>query len=215
MTGRAKHPITLVPTRTLIWDPNNGRRRAAEYVGRTDDRGVTGIVLGLVARSLDEHMLGFGTRISVEVRDGFASVTDEGRGVQPRRRSLVKQLDTLALGGRFLGDYRARPGTRTGNWFRLPTAHLSAINAASDRFEVESHDGANSWAMAFERGTPTVALHRVGPSTATFTRFRFQPAPELFGTAKVDLAVTSGAKRGHFQRNHRGPGDHLCVMAFS
>ncbi len=191
MPGRAKQPNTPVPTRTLIWDPTNCRRWVGMTIGGADDHGFTEMVLGLVARSLDEHMLGFGARISVEVRDGVASVTDEGRAVQPRRRSVVKGLETLASGGRFPRDRHAlaRGATRTGNWFRMHEADLSAINAASDRFEVESHDGASSWAMAFERGTPTVALHRVGPSMATFTRFRFQPARELFGAAKVDIAT--------------------------
>lgn len=71
-----KNIVTLEPLEAL-------RTRHGMYMGATGSKGITHIVKELVSNAIDEFIVGYGTRITVEssMEKRYVRVTDEGRGI--------------------------------------------------------------------------------------------------------------------------------------
>src|SRR5207237_6913501 len=159
------------------------RRRPGMYIGGTDEKALHHLFAEAIDNAMDEVINGHATFIEVELdAEGFASVTDNGRGIpidpHPKfknKSALEVIMCTLHAGGKF--DSKAYD-TSGG----LHGVGISVTNALSDRLEVEVARGQKLYKMVFERGKPKGKLQDAGKApNRRGTTVRFHPDPEIFG----------------------------------
>ncbi len=159
------------------------RRRPGMYIGGTDEKALHHLFAEVIDNAMDEALAGHADWIEVEFeKDGFVSVTDNGRGIpvdpHPKFRNksaLEVIMCTLHAGGKFDSKVYETSGGLHG-------VGVSVANALSERLEVEVARGQQLYRMAFERGKPKGKLQKVGRApNRRGTRVRFHPDPQIFG----------------------------------
>jgi topoisomerase-4 subunit B len=162
------------------------RRRPGMYIGGTDEKALHHLFAEVIDNAMDEALAGHADWIEVEMEaDGFASVTDNGRGIpvdpHPKFKSksaLEVIMCTLHAGGKFDSKVYETSGGLHG-------VGVSVANALAERLEVDVWREQTHYRMAFERGKPKGKLEKVGRApNKRGTRVRFKPDPQIFG-AKV------------------------------
>jgi topoisomerase-4 subunit B len=132
---------------------------------------------------MDEALEGHATFIEVELAaDGFATVTDNGRGIPidphpkfPKKSALEVIMCTLHAGGKFDSKVYQTSGGLHG-------VGVSVANALSERMEVEVAREQTLHRMVFERGKPKGKLEKLGRApNRRGTKVRFRPDPQIFG----------------------------------
>ena len=159
------------------------RRRPGMYIGGTDEKAMHHLFAEVIDNSMDEAVAGHATWIEVEFdKEGFLSVTDNGRGmpVDPHpkfknKSALEVIMCTLHSGGKFDGKAYNTSGGLHG-------VGVSVVNALSDVCEVEVARGQQLYRMDFARGEPTTKLQKLGPvMNRRGTKVRFKPDEKIFG----------------------------------
>ncbi len=116
------------------------------------------------------------------MREGFLSVTDNGRGIpidpHPKfkdKSALEVIMTTLHAGGKFNSKVYETSGGLHG-------VGISVVNALSDRLEVEVARNRKLYRQAFSRGIPLTALEEAGDiHNRRGTKIRFHPDETIFG----------------------------------
>jgi len=159
------------------------RRRPGMYIGGTDEKAMHHLFAEVIDNAMDEALAGHADWIEVEVdKDGFVSVTDNGRGMpvdnHPKfknKSALEVIMCTLHAGGKFDSEVYETSGGLHG-------VGVSVTNALSERLEVDVWREQTQYRMAFERGKPKGKLEKVGRApNKRGTRVRFRPDPQIFG----------------------------------
>ncbi len=159
------------------------RRRPGMYIGGTDEKAMHHLFAEVIDNSMDEAVAGHATWIEVEFdKEGFLSVTDNGRGmpVDPHpkfknKSALEVIMCTLHSGGKFDGKAYNTSGGLHG-------VGVSVVNALSAVCEVEVARGQQLYRMDFARGEPTTKLQKLGPvMNRRGTKVRFKPDEKIFG----------------------------------
>jgi topoisomerase-4 subunit B len=159
------------------------RRRPGMYIGGTDEKGLHHLFAEVIDNCMDEAVAGHASWIDVEVeKDGFVTVTDNGRGmpVDPHPKFKAKSaleviMTTLHAGGKFNSKVYDTSGGLHG-------VGVSVVNALSDYVEVEVARGRRLYRQRFSRGAPTEKLQDLGEvHNRRGTRVRFHPDPDIFG----------------------------------
>src|SRR5216110_1000906 len=159
------------------------RRRPGMYIGGTDEKALHHLFAEVIDNAMDEALAGHADWIDVKMTaDGFATVTDNGRGIPvdphpkfPKKSALEVIMCMLHAGGKF--DSKVY-GTSGG----LHGVGVSVANALSERMEVEVAREQTLHRMAFERGKPKGRLQKLGRvPNRRGTKVRFRPDPEIFG----------------------------------
>ncbi|HET7714148.1 MAG TPA: ATP-binding protein, partial [Bauldia sp.] len=159
------------------------RRRPGMYIGGTDEKGLHHLFAEVIDNCMDEAVAGHASWIEVEVeKDGFVTVTDNGRGipVDPHPKFKTKSaleviMTTLHAGGKFNSKVYDTSGGLHG-------VGVSVVNALSDSLEVEVARGRRLYRQRFARGAPIEKLKDLGEvHNRRGTRVRFRPDPEIFG----------------------------------
>lgn len=133
--------------RTLDWKEHI-RLRPGMYIGKlgdgsAPDDGIYVLVKEVMDNSLDEHMMGFGNKIEVNIKDKTVTVRDYGRGIPLGK--VVDVVSKMNTGGKY--DSKAFQKS-----IGLNGVGTKAVNALSDYFKVESfREGKTVWAV-FEKG---------------------------------------------------------------
>ena len=168
------------------------RKKPGMYIGGTDERALHHCISEVLDNSIDEHLAGYGNRITVTVHvDGSISVCDEGRGIpvdihpQYKIPGVEMVLTTLHSGGKYgQGGYIFSGGTHG--------VGAKCVNAVSEWFKVEVSREGKVHSMEFERGKTVKKLEVIGKSKSTGTLITFKPDPEIFQETiefKKDLIV--------------------------
>ncbi len=159
------------------------RRRPGMYIGGTDEKALHHLFAEVIDNSMDEAVAGFASWIEVRFdKDGFLSVSDNGRGVpvdpHPKykpKSALEVIMTTLHSGGKFESKVYNTSGGLHG-------VGVSVVNALSEELEVEVARGQQLYRMTFARGTPQTKLQKLGSiKNRRGTRIRFKPDTKIFG----------------------------------
>src|SRR5438067_1948080 len=159
------------------------RRRPGMYIGGTDEKALHHLFAEVMDNAMDEAVAGHADWIEVEYgKDGFLTVTDNGRGipVDPHPKFKAKSaleviMTTLHAGGKFDSKVYETSGGLHG-------VGVSVVNALSSRLEVEVARSQKLYKMSFERGQPKGKLEDLGKiNNRRGTRIRFKPDSDIFG----------------------------------
>ena len=164
------------------------RTRPGMYIGSTSKKGLNHLVYEIVDNSVDEHLAGFCTQITVSLnKDGSATVEDNGRGipVEMHKKGVSAErvvLSTLHAGGKFDNNvYKSSGG--------LHGVGSSVVNALSKWLEIEvSRDGKIHYDK-YEKGKPVIKLENgllpvKGKTSKTGTKISFLPDDTIFDTVR-------------------------------
>ncbi len=167
------------------------RKRPGMYIGSTDTKGLHHLVWEVVDNSIDEHMAGHCTEISVVIEKGNSvRVTDDGRGIPTgmheklQKSALEVVMTILHAGGKFdKATYKVSGG--------LHGVGVSCVNALSEHVRAEVHREGNIYVQEYTRGKPNSDVQIIGKSASTGTIITFKPDHEIFETLEFKYETMS------------------------
>ncbi|HQU54621.1 MAG TPA: DNA topoisomerase (ATP-hydrolyzing) subunit B [Saprospiraceae bacterium] len=168
------------------------RRRPSMYIGGVDTRGLHHLVWEVVDNSIDEHLAGYATNITVQVhKDNSITVIDDGRGIPTGIQAKLKKsalevvMTVLHAGGKFDKDtYKVSGG--------LHGVGVSCVNALSKHLRAEVHREGKVFLQEYAQGKPLSEVKTIGEAEDTGTIITFSPDPVIFETLeyKYDTLAT-------------------------
>jgi DNA gyrase subunit B len=171
------------------------RKRPSMYIGSTGTRGLRHLIHEVVDNAIDEAMVGFCDRITVDIeKDGSVIVEDNGRGIpvdiHPTEKvpGVELVLTTLYSGGKFDNKvYRVSGG--------LHGVGVSVVNALSEWLIVEIYRDGKIHRQQYKRGEPVTSLEIVGNRKKPGTKIHFMPDREIFDEIDYDSQAVSSRLR--------------------
>ena len=160
------------------------RRRPGMYIGSTSRKGLNHLIYEIVDNSVDEHLAGYCSEITVTLNDdGSASVSDNGRGIPIDLHAKGVSAErvvftTLHAGGKFdASSYKTSGG--------LHGVGSSVVNALSVWLDVKVSRDGKVYHDHYRQGQPDLELEGgllpvIGKSRETGTVISFLPDPEIF-----------------------------------
>ncbi|MBT6254445.1 DNA topoisomerase (ATP-hydrolyzing) subunit B [Candidatus Uhrbacteria bacterium] len=175
------------------------RKRPGMYIGSTGESGLHHLIWEVVDNSIDEAMAGHADTVTIKLLpDGWASVTDNGRGIpvdnhpQYKVSAVELVLTKLHAGGKFGGDdsgYKVSGG--------LHGVGVSVVNALSSELWVEVNRGGKTYHQDYKIGKPQNKLKPIGKSKETGTTIAFKADASIFETVEYDLKTIRDRLRQH------------------
>jgi topoisomerase-4 subunit B len=124
------------------------RLRPGMYIGKLGDGsayddGIYVLIKEIVDNCIDEHVMGFGKSIEIQVGREAVSVRDYGRGIPLGK--LVDCVSKINTGGKYDGEAFTKSVGLNG-------VGTKAVNALSERFTVQSFRDGKTRKALFDRG---------------------------------------------------------------
>ena len=160
------------------------RLRSGMYIGRLGDGsnqndGIYILLKEIIDNSIDEFIMGFGTRIDVEIKENRVKVRDYGRGIPLGK--VVECVSEINTGGKYNDDVFQFSVGMNG-------VGTKAVNALSSYFRVISiRDGKCVEAVFAEGKLQTNKSGAVKPGTKNGTYFEFVPDEKIFGKYSFNM----------------------------
>ncbi|MBQ3665298.1 MAG: DNA gyrase subunit B [Lachnospiraceae bacterium] len=158
------------------------RKRPGMYIGSVSTKGLNHLIYEIVDNSVDEHLAGHCSQISVTLeKDGTAVIKDNGRGIpvginEKTGLPAVEVVFTMLHAGGKFGDggYKISGG--------LHGVGASVVNALSEWLEVTIKVEGKVYNQRYERGKVMYPLKETGTcrKSDTGTTVRFLPDKEIF-----------------------------------
>ena len=172
--------------KTLDWREHI-RMRPGMYIGKlgdgaSPDDGIYVLLKEVIDNSIDEFVMGFGKKITIDVTpDGLCEVRDFGRGIP-----LGKLLDCAAkinTGAKYDSDaFKKSVG--------LNGVGIKAVNALSDFFEIQAYRDGETRSYQFCRGKEIPKGRKDGATEEpNGTRTAFHADPDIFPAATQFLSL--------------------------
>jgi len=152
------------------------RLRPGMYIGKlgdgsSQDDGIYILIKEIIDNSIDEHMMGNGKKIEIDVKDGEVRVRDYGRGIPLGK--VIDCVSKINTGGKYDSEAFTKAVGLNG-------VGTKAVNALSTYFRVESVREGKMKVAEFEQGNITKD-HRVKKTDApNGTTTVFRPDPGIF-----------------------------------
>ena len=165
------------------------RKRPGMYIGTTDLRGLHHLVYEVLDNSIDEALAGECTKIHLVIlKNGYVSVTDDGRGIpvdmhpQFKQSALTVVLTKLHAGGKFdKNAYKVSGG--------LHGVGVSVTNALSERLIAKVKRNGKVYKQEFSKGKPLGDLQIIGDTDQTGTTITFTPDFTIMEKNEFDYSV--------------------------
>lgn len=156
------------------------RLRPGMYIGSTDTKGLHHLVWEVVDNSIDEHLAGHCTEITMVIHeDNSITVKDNGRGIPTgmhkklQKSALEVVMTVLHAGGKFDKDtYKVSGG--------LHGVGVSCVNALSIYLRAEVHREGKMFEQEYSKGKPVADVKEIGTTEHRGTNITFRPDPEIF-----------------------------------
>lgn len=161
--------------RSLDWREHI-RLRPGMYIGKlgdgssTDD-GIYVLIKEILDNAVDEHVMGFGREIHVNIDDFEVQIRDFGRGIPLGK--VVECVSRINTGGKY--DSRAFKKS-----VGLNGVGTKAVNALSSSFIVQSYRDGQTKMAEFEQGELTKDHKLLKSGESNGTQVRFRPDPSIF-----------------------------------
>ena len=161
--------------RSLDWREHI-RLRPGMYIGKlgdgsSSDDGIYVLIKEILDNAIDEHVMGFGREIQVNVDDLEVQIRDFGRGIPLGK--VVECVSRINTGGKY--DSRAFKKS-----VGLNGVGTKAVNALSSSFIVQSFRDGQTKMAEFEQGELTKDHKLLKSGESNGTQVRFRPDPSIF-----------------------------------
>jgi topoisomerase-4 subunit B len=161
--------------RSLDWREHI-RLRPGMYIGKlgdgsSGDDGIYVLIKEILDNAIDEHVMGFGREIVVNVDDLEVQIRDFGRGIPLGK--VVECVSRINTGGKY--DSRAFKKS-----VGLNGVGTKAVNALSSSFLVQSYRDGQTKMAEFEQGELTKDHKLLKSAEPNGTQVRFRPDPSIF-----------------------------------
>lgn len=158
------------------------RTRTGMYIGRVGDGshyedGIYILVKEVIDNAIDEFIMGYGSRIEIDIDDDTVNVRDYGRGIPLGKiEECVSRINT---GAKYNDDvFQFSVG--------LNGVGTKAVNALSSYFLVRSHREGEFAEAIYARGKKESSDKGKAPDEKNGTFISFAPDPEIFGEFSFD-----------------------------
>lgn len=151
------------------------RARTGMYIGRTGtgshyDDGIYVLLKEVIDNGIDEHIMGYGSRIDVTLDGSDVTVRDFGRGIPHGK--VIECVSRINTGAKYNDEvFQFSVG--------LNGVGTKAVNALSESFTVSSYRDGKFFEATFERGE-LVSRDRGGTDEADGTLVSFTPDETIF-----------------------------------
>lgn len=152
------------------------RLRPGMYIGRLGngshvDDGIYILLKEVIDNSIDEFIMGAGSRISITVLDNVVTVRDYGRGIPLGK--IVECVSVINTGAKYDSEaFQFSVG--------LNGVGTKAVNALSSSFTVTSYRDGEMASATFEKGIQKGRTKKGQTSEPNGTLISFTPDPEIF-----------------------------------
>ena len=165
--------------RSLDWKEHI-RLRPGMYIGKLGngtayDDGIYILIKEVLDNSIDEYVMGYGKKVDINVKEGYVTVRDFGRGIPlGKLEDVVSKINTGA-------KYDSKAFKKSVG---LNGVGTKAVNALSDRFEIEAYREGKGRRAIFERGVLIKAEDIPHTEERNGTHVRFIPDESIFKNFK-------------------------------
>ena len=175
MANSVQSSYTEDNIRSLDWKEHI-RMRPGMYIGKLGDGqaavdGIYVLLKEIVDNCIDEHAMGFGKSVKINIMDGEVKIRDYGRGIPLGK--VVDVVSKINTGGKY--DSRAFKKS-----VGLNGVGAKAVNALSAEFIVESYRDGEVKRAVFHRGELLDDPDRGKSEERNGTLISFRPDPEVF-----------------------------------
>lgn len=152
------------------------RLRPGMYIGKLGDGssyddGIYVLVKEIIDNCIDEHMMGFGKTIEIEVGDHKVKIRDYGRGIPLGK--VIECVSKINTGGKYdSGAFQKSVG--------LNGVGTKAVNALSSYFKVQSFREGKTKMAEFNQGEITSNSNIISTSDRNGTCITFEPDDLIF-----------------------------------
>jgi topoisomerase-4 subunit B len=162
--------------RTLDWKEHI-QKRPGMYIGKlgdgsSQDDGIYVLLKEVMDNSIDEHMMGFGNVIDIEMTDSFVKVRDFGRGIPLGK--LMDVASKMNTGAKY--DSKAFKKS-----VGLNGVGIKAVNALSESFIIEAFREGERKTIEFQNGNVVKDEDIQKSSEKNGTLTTFVPDKDIFG----------------------------------
>ena len=170
-----KNTYTEDSIRSLDWKEHI-RTRPGMYIGKlgdgsAKDDGIYVLIKEVIDNSIDEHLMGHGKTIKIKVKEHRVEVRDFGRGIPLGK--VIDCVSKINTGGKYDSEAFQKSVGLNG-------VGLKAVNALSNKFQIESYREGEFKHAEFEKGKTVLEKDIEKTEEKNGTYIMFEPDKSVF-----------------------------------